>query len=134
MLGWIAESVDDEALRFIHLRPMGSSQKGIWTGRVRSGYGQYFMGTAPAYFLASAMFRFAKHPILIGSIAMLWGYMSSALRGVVRYDDLKFRKFLRSYQYACLRMGKRAATRKFDAAQEGVWRSRTLPQVEGNNS
>jgi biofilm PGA synthesis N-glycosyltransferase PgaC len=134
MLGWIAESVDDEALRFIHLRPMGSSQKGIWTGRVRSGYGQYFMGTAPAYFLASAMFRFAKHPIVIGSIAMLWGYISSAVRGVVRYDDLKFRKFLRSYQYACLRLGKRAATRKFDAAQEVVWRSRTLPQVEGHNS
>ena len=92
------------------------------------------MGTAPAYFVASALFRFAKHPILIGSIAMLWGYMSSALRGVVRYDDLRFRKFLRSYQYACLRLGKRAATRKFDAAQEVVWRSRTLPQVEGNNS
>ena len=134
MLGWIAESVDDEALRFIHLRPMGSSQKGIWTGRVRSGYGQYFMGTAPMYFLASAIFRFVKHPIVVGSIAMLWGYISSAVRGAVRYDDLKFRKFLRSYQYACLRLGKRAATRKFDAAQEVVWRSRTIPQVEGNNS
>ena len=63
---------------------------------------------------------------------MLWGYMSSALRGVVRYDDLRFRKFLRSYQYACLRLGKRAATRKFDAGQEVVWRSRTM--MEGNNS
>jgi len=134
MLGWIAESVNDEALRFIHLRPMGSSQKGIWTGRVRSGYGQYFMGTAPVYLLASAIFRFAKHPILIGSIAMLWGYLSSALRGVVRYDDLTFRKFLRSYQYACLRLGKRAATRKFDAVQDVVWRSRAVGQVEGENS
>ena len=41
-----------EALRFIHLRPQGASQKGIWTGRVRAGFGQYFMGTAPLYYLA----------------------------------------------------------------------------------
>src|SRR5882724_3486132 len=71
MLGWLAESVDDEALKFMHLRPMGSSQKGIWTGRVRSGYGQYFMGTAPLYLLAVAVFRLPKRPVLLGSIAML---------------------------------------------------------------
>jgi len=134
MLGWVAESVDDEPLRFIHLRPMGSSQKGIWTGRVRSGYGQYFMGTAPLYFLVSTLFRLPKHPILIGSAAMWWGYVSSALRGARRYDDLEFRRFLRSYQYACLRLGKGRATRRFNEAQAAVWRSRAAPQVEGFNS
>ena len=36
MLGWIAESVDREPLRFVHLRPQGASQKGIWTGRLRA--------------------------------------------------------------------------------------------------
>ena len=130
LLGWVAESVDEEALRFVHLRPMGSSQKGIWTGRVRSGYGQYFMGTAPVYLLASTIFRLQKHPIVVGSLAMLWGYFSSALRGVGRYDDLEFRKFLRSYQYACLWLGKRRATRKFDDAQAAVWRIRLMAQGE----
>lgn len=134
MLGWMAESVDDEELRFIHLRPMGSSQKGIWTGRLRSGYGQYFMGTAPLYLVASALFRLPKHPVLIGTIAMLWGYTASALRGVERYEAPGFRKFLRSYQYACLRYGKRAATRRFDAAQEAVWRNRTAAPPTGVNS
>lgn len=134
MLGWVAESVDDEALRFIHLRPMGSSQKGIWTGRVRSGYGQYFMGTAPAYFLASALFRLPKHPILTGSVAMLWGYLSSAVRGLARYDDLEFRRFLRSYQYACLWHGKRRATQRFDEAQATVWRMRPASQLRGLGS
>ena len=124
MLGWTAESVDDEDLKFIHLRPMGSSQKGIWTGRVRSGYGQYFMGTAPVYLLASALFRLPKHPVLIGSVAMVWGYASSAVRRVARYDEPGFRQFLRSYQYACLRYGKREATRKTDEAQETVWRAK----------
>jgi biofilm PGA synthesis N-glycosyltransferase PgaC len=133
MLGWVAESVDEEALRFIHLRPMGSSQQGIWSGRVRSGYGQYFMGTAPAYFLASTIFRLPKHPILLGSIAMWWGYLSSALRGAGRYEDPEFRKFLRRYQYACLRLGKRRATQKFNDTQEAVWRIRAAPQFEGSS-
>jgi glycosyltransferase involved in cell wall biosynthesis len=131
MLGWVAESVDDEALRFIHLRPMGSSQKGIWTGRVRSGYGQYFMGTAPVYFVVSTLYRLPKHPVVAGSVAMLWGYVSSAVRGRKRYDDPEFRAFLRSYQYACLWLGKRRATRRFDAAQAAVWRTRLAPRVEG---
>jgi glycosyltransferase involved in cell wall biosynthesis len=134
MLGWVAQSVDDEALRFVHLRPMGSSQKGIWTGRLRSGYGQYFMGTAPVYLLASAIFRLPKHPVVVGSIAMIWGYFSSALRRLARYDDLKFRSFLRSYQYACLLLGKRRATRRFNDAQAAVWRTRATPQVDGFSS
>jgi len=123
MLGWIAESVDDESLRFVHLRPMGSSQQGIWTGRVRSGYGQYFMGTSPLYLLASAVYRLPKHPVFVGSLAMLWGYVSSAARGVPRYDDPTFRTFLRRYQHACLRYGKGEATRRLNAAQEPLWRA-----------
>jgi glycosyltransferase involved in cell wall biosynthesis len=129
MLGWIAESVDDEPLRYLHLRPMGSSEKDIWTGRVRTGYGQYFMGTAPIYFLASAMFRLLKHPVALGSIAMLWGYGSSAVRRVKRYQDTEFRRFLRRYQYACLLHGKREATRRLNEAQEGVWQTRASQRL-----
>jgi poly-beta-1,6-N-acetyl-D-glucosamine synthase len=124
MLGWIAESVDDEPLRFIHLRPMGSSQKSIWTGRVRFGYGQYFMGSAPLYFLASQVFRLTKHPVVVGSVASIWGFLSSALRGVPRYEDPEFRKFLRRYQNACLRLGKRRATRMINQRQESIWRAK----------
>jgi glycosyltransferase involved in cell wall biosynthesis len=122
--GWIAESVDEPGLRFLHLRPMGSSQKGIWTGRVRSGFGQYFMGTSPLYLLASAAFRLFSHPVLYGSAAMVWGYVSSAARGLPRYDDPEFRRFLRRYQRDCLWLGKREATRRANAAQAPVWRAR----------
>lgn len=123
MLGWIAESVDHPSLRFVHLRPQGASQKGIWTGRVRAGFGQYFMGTAPLYYLVSAVYRAFQHPVGIGSVAMLWGYASSALRRLPRYGDDEFRRFLRSYQYACLTSGKRAATAAINARQESVWRA-----------
>jgi glycosyltransferase involved in cell wall biosynthesis len=125
MLGWTAESVDEEPLRFLHLRPMGSSQKGgIWAGRVRTGYGQYFMGTAPLYLTASAVYRLFQHPVLYGSAAMLWGYFSSAARGVARYDDPVFRRFVRRYQLQCLFLGKAEATRRTNEAQAEVW-SRT---------
>jgi glycosyltransferase involved in cell wall biosynthesis len=121
MLGWIAESVDVEPIRFIHLRPQGASQNGIWTGRLRVGFGQYFMGTSPLYYLAVAIYRIPTYPVLIGSVAMLWGYLRSWFKGLPRYDDLEFRRFLRSYQHACLLMGKRAATARVNAAQAHVW-------------
>jgi biofilm PGA synthesis N-glycosyltransferase PgaC len=121
MLGWIAESVDEQELRFLHLRPMGSSQQSIWTGRVRSGYGQYFMGTWAPYLLASAAFRLFEHPVLYGSAAMVWGYLRSAVRRAPRYGDDGFRTFLRRYQRRCLLRGKAAATRALDDEQRGVW-------------
>ena len=121
MLGWIAESVDLEPIRFVHLRPQGASQKGIWTGRLRAGFGQYFMGTSPIYYLAVAIHRVPAHPMLIGSVAMLWGYLRSWLNGLPRYDDLEFRRFVRSYQHACLRFGKQAATARVNAERAQFW-------------
>jgi N-acetylglucosaminyldiphosphoundecaprenol N-acetyl-beta-D-mannosaminyltransferase len=126
MLGWIAESVDLEPLRFVHLRPQGGSQQSILTGRARAGFGQYFMGTSPLYYLVVAIFRLPAHPRVIGSLAMLWGYWKSWVKGLPRYDDLEFRRFLRSYQHACLRMGKRAATVRVDHERAPAWHSRHL--------
>lgn len=55
---------------------------------------------------------------------MLWGYASSAAKGVPRYEDPAFRRFLRSYQHSCLLWGKRAATARLDARQADTWRAR----------
>lgn len=124
MLGWIAESLNDEPLRFVHLRPQGSSQKSIWTGRVRAGFGQYFMGTSPLYYVAVAIVRLPAHPALVGSVAMLWGYLRSWAMGLPRYPDPEFRRFLRAYQYRCLRKGKRAATAQTDNERAPIWHAR----------
>lgn len=125
MLGWKTEASEDPELRFVHLRPMGSSQKGgIWAGRVRTGFGQYFMGSSFLYFLASVVYRLPRRPLLIGSVAMLWGWFSSALRGVERYGDDEFRRFLRSYQIRCLIYGKAKATRMVDEERAPIWYAR----------
>lgn len=109
MMGWIACSWDEPDLRFIHLRPMGSSQTGILTGRARHGYGQYFMGTGFLYMLASAVYRATEPPVVIGSAAMLWGWIRSALKGEKRYEDPAFRRYLRGYQWRALFLGKQRA-------------------------
>lgn len=110
MLGWRAASIDRDELRFIHLRPMGTSDRSWWRGRVRHGYGQYFMGTSAAYVVASAAYRVTHPPYLLGSLAMLQGYFGAMLAGRKRYSDPGFRRFLRQYQWDCLIRGKRVAT------------------------
>ena len=115
MQGWIVRSWDEPELRFIHLRPMGSSQKGVLTGRMRHGFGQYFMGTGFVYMLANALNRINEKPVLLGSLAMIWGWLKSALRREPRYGDAAFRRFLRRYQWRALLVGKKRATAEFEA-------------------
>ena len=109
MKGWIACSWDEPELCFVHLRPMGSSHQGVLTGRMRHGYGQYFMGTGFLYIAASALYRMGEKPYVLGSLATLWGWVDSAIRGKPRYDNQEFRRFLRRYQYRALRVGKKRA-------------------------
>ena len=109
MQGWMACSWDEPELRFVHLRPMGSSQHGIYTGRMRHGFGQYFMGTGLAYIVASAIYRFPEKPYVLGGLAILWGWLKSALQRKPRYGDAEFRRFLRRYQWRALLLGKRRA-------------------------
>jgi biofilm PGA synthesis N-glycosyltransferase PgaC len=109
MRGWIACSWDDPDLRFIHLRPMGSSQQSVFTGRMRHGYGQYFMGTGFLYLAASALSRLNQKPFVVGSLAIMWGWIKSAALRKPRYENLEFRRFLRRYQMRALIAGKRRA-------------------------
>lgn len=102
MLGWNARSFRDDELRFIHLRPMGSSFKSIYHGRLRWGRGQYFMGTHPLYALAITAYRMLERPYVIGGLLILAGYTGAALRRARRYEDPRFRRFLRTWQLSRL--------------------------------
>lgn len=119
MMGWIACSWDESELRFIHLRPMGSSQQNIYVGRMRHGYGQYFMGTGFLYLLASAINRLNEKPYVLGSLAVLFGWLKSAIQRKPRYNDPEFRRFLRSYQWRALFVGKNKAIEEIYQKQAG---------------
>lgn len=115
MLGWKACSWDEPEIRFTHLRPMGSSQQNVYVGRMRHGFGQYFMGTGFIYMFATVVFRLNEKPYVIGAFASLWGWLKSALQGADRYDDLEFRKFLRAYQWRVLFVGKQKALAEIES-------------------
>ena len=68
--------------------------------------------------------RLTRPPLIVGGLAMWWGYAKSMLAGAPRYGDDDFRRFLRSYQWRCLFLGKTEATRRLNAAQQSVWEAR----------
>lgn len=123
-LGWIACSWDDEELRFEHLRPMGSSQKSVFTGRARHGFGQYYMGSNFLFFTATCVFRMAHPPLIVGGLASWWGYVSAALKGEAQQEDKELRAFIRAYQRRALFVGKAAATAEIVERQTPVWEAR----------
>jgi len=121
-LGWIAISWDDPELRFEHLRIMGSSDKGVLTGRRRHGFGQYFMGSDPLYFLATVIFRMAHPPFFLGGVAMLQGYIGAWWRGETQHEDADLRAFIRSYQRRALLVGKARAVAEIQAERGDLCR------------
>jgi glycosyltransferase involved in cell wall biosynthesis len=120
-LGWISSSDDRDDLRFIHLRPMGSSQKGIITGRMRHGFGQYYMGTSLMYMLASTIYRLFHPPYFIGSLASLWGYVLSSLNNEERLDDKPTVKVMRAFQWQAMIKGKAKAIKDINSIQSQYW-------------
>ena len=109
--GWRAMSWSSpEALQFIHLRPMGSSQKSIYRGRIRHGKGQFHLGAHPLFFLASSLYRSVRQkPYVTGTFFSIFGYIKAAVTGEKRFGDRDMTRFVRAYQMRALRIGKAAA-------------------------
>lgn len=105
--GWRALSWDEENLKFIHLRPMGSSQKNIYRGRIRHGKGQFHIGTHPLFFLVSSVYRsLRQRPYITGTLYSMYGFIKAYWDGERRFGDRDMIRFVRSYQMRALRHGK----------------------------
>lgn len=135
MLGWRSKSIDDPELRFIHLRPMGSSDRGIMTGRRRNGEGYWFIGAAPSFLMAKALYGVTHKPALLGSIGLVHGYVSAWWRGLPRYDDLEFRRYLRRYHRTMLVRGRKRALEIFNREADETWTRRraSAPKPSAND-
>ena len=121
MLGWKPVSWDDPELRFEHLRPMGSSQQSIYTGRRRHGFGQYYMGTHPLFMLASVINRMSHPPYVLGGLAMLQGFLGAMLSRAPRHGDAELVAFIRAYQLRALRYGKARAVARIEEERAALW-------------
>ncbi|MBN2299131.1 MAG: glycosyltransferase family 2 protein [Deltaproteobacteria bacterium] len=107
MEGFRTCSFKDRDLMIYDHRLMGSSHKSVFHGRIRWGWGQYFMGTHPLYILAIGAYRMLEHPFVIGGILIVLGYLKGWIIKTPRYDYPGFRKSLHAWQLERLRIGKR---------------------------
>lgn len=119
--GWKAVSWDHPDLNFEHLRPMGSSQTSIWTGKRRHGFGQYFMGSDLFFYAATCVFRMAEKPYVLGGLAMMQGYLAAWMRGDRQLDDPELRAFIRAYQRQALFKGKSRAVAEIEAERAALF-------------
>ena len=103
MRGWRTRTFEDEELKIEHLRPTGSSQKNVYTGRIRRGRGQYMMGAHPLWVLGSALYHVLEPPPVIASACVIYGYVWAWLQGEKRSVDDQLMRFIRSWQMRTMR-------------------------------
>jgi glycosyltransferase involved in cell wall biosynthesis len=130
--GWIARSIMNDELRVVHRRMMGSSDKGVLTGRVRGGEGKWCLGASPWYTLATAIYRLPDPPLVIGAIAMLYGYFRAMLRCTPRFGDSEYLGFLRRFELRSLFFGKNRTAQTYHErirSSGGAWPGRTKTHV-----
>lgn len=111
MHGWVPMSVDDPEMRFVHLRPMGSSHGDILEGRKRWGRGKYFMGSAWYYVLASSVYRMLEPPYVRGGVNIFRGYLRALRESKPRYDNPVYQRYVRRFELEQLVVGKGRAAR-----------------------
>jgi len=107
MAGWRTRSFRDPDLMIYDHRLMGSSHKSIYHGRIRWGWGQYFMGSHPLYILAVGLYRMMERPFIIGGILIVLGYLKGWMTHAPRYEYPGFRDSLHAWQLERLKIGTR---------------------------
>jgi biofilm PGA synthesis N-glycosyltransferase PgaC len=116
MAGWRTQSFRDPVLMIYDHRLMGSSHKSIYHGRMRWGWGQYFMGTHPLYIMAVGLYRMRERPFIIGGMLIVLGYLKGWAARTPQYAFPGFRQSLHAWQLERLKLGRRLET---------------IPQVQG---
>ncbi|MCL5292851.1 MAG: glycosyltransferase family 2 protein [Actinobacteria bacterium] len=101
LAGWDSKSFRDIVLT--HWRLMGSSA-GIIRGKVRHGFTNYYLGYHPVYMLARVARRSTEKPYIIGSLAMLWGYIKGYIWRYEQIEATDIKEYLRKQQLKALKI------------------------------
>jgi poly-beta-1,6-N-acetyl-D-glucosamine synthase len=83
MLHWKSRSFPD--LRVIHFRPTGQAEGG-WRNSVKDGRSDYVTGYHPLFMFLKCVKRIVERPIVVGSVGLMYGFVSSYLRGIPRVE------------------------------------------------
>lgn len=95
MLDWKTYSFEE--LPLLHHRFTGSAD-GLLRDHVKHGLVCYISGYHPLFVAASCLYRLAKKPYIIGSAAMLFGFLKGYFSGMPRVNEPHVIQYLRTQQ------------------------------------
>jgi poly-beta-1,6-N-acetyl-D-glucosamine synthase len=95
MLGWTTGSFPE--LPLIHHRVTGSAD-GFVRDRVKHGLACYVSGYHPLFLAASCFRRLVRRPYVVGSFAVLFGFLKGYWGNFAKVDDSKLISYLRNQQ------------------------------------
>jgi biofilm PGA synthesis N-glycosyltransferase PgaC len=94
-LGWHTRSFGD--LHLVHRRRTGEAD-GLWRGLVKYGRANYICGYHPLFMLGKCVRRLGLKPPLLGSFALMYGYVTGYLKRIPQVDDPVAIAYLRRQQ------------------------------------
>jgi len=98
-VGWSSRSFPD--LHLVHHRDTGAAD-GVWRTLVKYGRANYICGYHPLFMLTKCAARLVRKPYLIGSIGLMYGFVSGYLTGVPQVADRAAISYLRQQQMSRL--------------------------------
>jgi poly-beta-1,6-N-acetyl-D-glucosamine synthase len=99
MLGWTTRSFPE--LHLVHRRHTGAAD-GMWRNLVKNGRANYICGYHPIFMLSKCLVRLVQKPYLVGSTALMYGFVTGYTHGIPQVDDVPTIQYLRRQQIAKL--------------------------------
>jgi len=107
MKGWKTQTFTEKVC--IHHREMGTAQRSALAAKFKTGVKDYSVGNHAAWELFRTVYQMKQRPVIIGGLALGWGYTWSLLQRKQRPVSEDFVAFTRREQIA--RLGKFWASR-----------------------
>jgi biofilm PGA synthesis N-glycosyltransferase PgaC len=95
MLGWVTYSFPE--IQVHHHRPAGQAQ-GAWKDSVKNGLANYIAGYHPLFSFLKCVRRLPCKPYVIGSIGLMWGFLSGYVKKVPQVEDREFIRYFQQQQ------------------------------------
>jgi biofilm PGA synthesis N-glycosyltransferase PgaC len=99
-LGWNTRSFRN--LHLVHHRETGSAD-GLWRTLVKYGRANYICGYHPLFMLSKCIVRLFQRPYVLGSVGLMYGFLTGYLKHIPQVDDPATIAYLRREQLRRLR-------------------------------
>jgi len=95
MLGWKTYSFPE--LKLLHHRFTGT-EEGLLRDRMKHGLACYVSGYHPLYVVASCLYRVRQRPCVMGSLAIMYGFLKAHITRPPRLKDPSYLAYVRGQQ------------------------------------